>query len=453
MRLHHQPIQATLHHPYCFPTPSSHPSAQMNVEACIALHNALTAHTHPHHRLQRNYFTAYSLSPSSSSPLSSDLLAFLSNIDVPLPPSPHPTFTPFLSLSPPSSLRPQSWLHNEDDYPADEFLLLYTTPDTPCDEPGGLVLSLRTHQVCFVRDAYDDPRERLWGDLHAVLEVYARCVSVGKFVFSLGGDEDREWRWRVEEFTAAELDGALEAWGGFVACVEEKMSSLEAGEREKGEGDGDELEPLVSRTVLDAYPAIPPFARAFLARAKKPRFRYVAPGLRVPDKAFIHRVGRELQERHPAASLTTPRFLLFPWRAPGVPLLSQDDADRWRLPGGRSRILDGRAGLYLDADGIHAHAAILLLPFSIGEKGNVTKGDGFKVERAGQDVLYQHGMCNPFVPGHGTPLAAVLVNWWEQVGNGDWAVDGEGVVGGEELWMRADEEEGAEEFRAEWVCF
>jgi hypothetical protein len=82
------------------------------------------------------------------------------------------------------------------------------------------------------------------------------------------------------------------------------------------------------------------------------------------------------------------------------------------------------------------------------------RGDGSTVERerAGQDVLYRHGICNPFIPGHGTPLAAVLVNWWEQVENEDWGVDENGVVGGEECWKKADTEDCAEDFAIDWVC-
>jgi hypothetical protein len=81
------------------------------------------------------------------------------------------------------------------------------------------------------------------------------------------------------------------------------------------------------------------------------------------------------------------------------------------------------------------------------------KGDGTTVERPGKSVLYQHGMCNPFIPGHNTPLAAVLVNWWEQIENNYWTIDEHGVAGGEDLWRKADTEEDAEHFKTEWSCF
>jgi hypothetical protein len=100
----------------------------------------------------------------------------------------------------------------------------------------------------------------------------------------------------------------------------------------------------------------------------------------------------------------------------------------------------------------HAHASTLLPPFSIGENGYVLRGDGHVVERPGQYVLYEHGICNHFLSGHRMPLAAMLVNWREQVENEDWAVDEHGVAGGEEFWKKVDTEEDAEDVRCEWVC-
>ncbi|KAF1934560.1 hypothetical protein EJ02DRAFT_461079 [Clathrospora elynae] len=74
-------------------------------------------------------------------------------------------------------------------------------------------------------------------------------------------------------------------------------------------------------------------------------------------------------------------------------------------------------------------------------------------ERPGQDVLYQHGECFPFLPGHGTPLASVLVNLWEQIENENWDVDEGRVVGGEDTWKEADTEENAEDYHADYSCF
>jgi hypothetical protein len=50
-------------------------------------------------------------------------------------------------------------------------------------------------------------------------------------------------------------------------------------------------------------------------------------------------------------------------------------------------------------------------------------------------------------------LAADLINWWEQVENEDWQVNQDGVAGGEDVWRKADMEENAENYQAEWSCF
>lgn len=431
----------------------------MNIESCIQLHNTIVSQALPsrsrnhQHRVQRNWFAAHNLDPLSTNidfAIDDNLRRFLEGIDVVVPEQyQHSAFTPFLvGIVEPHELRPQEW-EDCDDYD-DEFILLYKSSSLN-HEIGGLVLSLTTQQVCFVSDIYESPRECLWGDLDKVLEIYMRCIHAGKFI----PHAERLGGWRVEEFTIGELNLALEMWDNLVASIAARLPT-EASRVLDIDGPA-----LIPNHILDMYPVIPPFARAFLSRAKKPTFKYIAPQLQVPDEDFIHRVGQALQERDHDASLATPmheiadcpRFLLFPWRVPGVPLLSQDDYDRWRLPGGRSRILDNRAGLYLTPDIIHAHASTLLLPFSIGENGRVLTGDGSNVERPGQDVLYRHGMCNPFVPDHGTPLAAILVNWWEQLENSYWTVDEHGVAGGEQLWRRADTEEDAEDFKTEWACF
>ena len=441
----------------------------LNVERCIELHNSIVSHARshlpPHHqpRIQRSWFAAHNLDPSSLDSqiiLSDGLKAFLSGIDIVVPEDhQHLAFSPFLiGIPSPNGLRPDDWEGSED-YD-DEFILLYKSTRY---DPGGLVMSLTTHQVCYTHDIFDNPRERLWGDLYTVLEIYKRCIDSGKFVVDANhpGFGDQEGLvtqgWRFEEWTDGELDLALSRWASLVDAIVGKMPTQADEVASQSENDSDGLIPA---SVLDLYPAIPPFARAFLSRAKKPPFTSIAPQLQVPDVAFIHRVGSQLREKYPEASLTTPQhsivncpsFLLFPWRTPGVQFASRDDSDRWQL-GNPSRVLDNRAGLYLVPDNLHAHASTLLLPFSVGGNGHVLRGDGTTVERPGQDVLYQHGICNPFVPDHSTPLAAILVNWWEQVENEDWAVDENGVVGGEDLWRLADMEEDAENFMIEWVCF
>ena len=71
----------------------------------------------------------------------------------------------------------------------------------------------------------------------------------------------------------------------------------------------------------------------------------------------------------------------------------------------------------------------------------------------GQDALYRHGTCTPFLPAHGTPLAAVLVNWCELVEKGNWHIDENGVTGGEDIWKEADMKDKAQDYMTDWSCF
>jgi hypothetical protein len=336
----------------------------------------------------------------------------------------------------------------------------------------------------------------MWADLQDVLEIHWGCVESGKFVIdtknpAFGYDDGlRTQGWRIEGWTQKELERALEVWSNLVDAItkrlpgsnekvenekhdaeekhgaeekhdaEEKQNQHEEPQRKKRRKDDKEV--LIPSETLDKYPAIQTFSRAFLSRAKKPPFTSIAPQLDVPDEAFIHRVGAKLQVLHPDVSLNTPQhefiyltpYLLFPWRTPGIQLTSRSDRDRWQNTSRSTRILDDRAGLYIFPDDYQAHSSSLLLPCQLGGNGHVLRGDGSTVERerAGQDVLYQHGVCNHFLPGHGTPLAAVLVNWWELVENEDWSVDENGVVGGEECWKKADTEDYAEDFPIDWEC-
>ncbi|KAJ4399551.1 hypothetical protein N0V91_009376 [Didymella pomorum] len=116
------------------------------------------------------------------------------------------------------------------------------------------------------------------------------------------------------------------------------------------------------------------------------------------------------------------------------------------------RLLDDRAGLYLSPDEIMTNTVSMLLPFPIGANGHVLRSDGKISDKASHDALYHHGVCEPSLPYHGTSLHAVLANWWSMVAADDWAVDENGVAGGDSKWRMADTEQYAEAFKIEAAC-
>jgi hypothetical protein len=447
-----------------------------DVEKCIELHNRIVSHARSHlppdhqPKIQRNWFIAHSLDPSSPGldfDLDDELTAFLSGIDIVVPePHQHLAFSPFLvGIPPPSRLIPDMWLNMQDLY--GDCMLLYACTGY---DPGGLFYSHSMQQVGYLDSPFLEPQDCLWGDLQNVLEIYWRCVSSGKFVVDAenpgfgDGDSLVTQGWRVEEWTGKELEDALEIWDNLVDAITKRLPGREEEAENDGEPQQEDMDAcLISSDILEQHPVIPPFARAFLSRAKKPTFTSIAPQINIPNEAFIHRIGAQLQELHSADALTfrrhdtayLPYFLLFPWRTPGFNFVDQSNRNKWKNRTGQSHALDNRAGLYLIPDETQARTISLLLPFQLGANGHVLRSDGAKVERerSGQDVLYQHGECFPFLPGHGTPLAAVLASWWGQVENETWPVDENGVVGGEDTWKEADTEENAEDYQADYSCF
>jgi hypothetical protein len=438
-----------------------------DVQKCIELHNSIVSHACtnlPPERqpiLQRNWFEAHSLDASSPDlELDDSLEAFLSGIDIVIPKeNQYLSFTPFLiGIASPGEMQPDGW-ENMEEY--EDFVLLYRGPGY---DPGGLVYSQATQQVCFILDPIDDPRECMWGDLHDVLELYLHLIDSEKFFVDA---KDPAWDpgldtqyWKFAEWTDEEMTLSLNAWASLVDAITTRLPGKRGDADDQPQAKKQKVvedDVLIPIEALKRYPAIPPFARAFLSRAKKPSFTSIAPQLDVPNEEFIHRIGAQLQERYPDAKLSTlqheiircPRFLLFPWRTPGVQFVSQAERNRWHT-GHPSRILDNRFGLYITPDVFYAHACSLLLPFQLGR--NVLRGDGTTLDRPAQDALYQHGMCNPFLPGHGTPLAAILDNWLEQIENEHWQVDAIGVTGESALWKQADTEAHSKDFQPGWDC-
>lgn len=69
---------------------------------------------------------------------------------------------------------------------------------------------------------------------------------------------------------------------------------------------------------------------------------------------------------------------------------------------------------------LETYEAVMLLPFAIGINEQVRQGDGLRHGEMGNDSLYRHGICDPTLIGHGTPLAVVLMDWYELVSGEAW---------------------------------
>lgn len=161
------------------------------------------------------------------------------------------------------------------------------------------------------------------------LERYLGCIENGKSAFDWeslrNGDELKAQGWKVEGWAERELEWTLGVWKDLVASIETRMPLSQTLQNEDA---GDLLTPA---DILDQHPAMPSFVRAFLSRARKSSFAFIASHLRVPDEAFTDRIGVELTSRHPNFTLTdlpvrgdagSPHFLLFPYATPGITFTS-----------------------------------------------------------------------------------------------------------------------------------
>ncbi|KAI6899351.1 hypothetical protein KC318_g9499 [Hortaea werneckii] len=79
--------------------------------------------------------------------------------------------------------------------------------------------------------------------------------------------------WTIVPWTAKDLEEALEGWDSAVEAIEETMQLDDA---ETADG-------LLDAACLDAAKIPDGFAREFLTKARRPRFDFIAPGLRVPS--------------------------------------------------------------------------------------------------------------------------------------------------------------------------
>lgn len=87
-----------------------------------------------------------------------------------------------------------------------------------------------THQVCFVRDAFDEPRDRMWGDVDAVLELSLRVDRVGQVCLLMqstpgfgNGHGLVMQGWRVAEWTEKELGQVLYIGKSWVDAVTARL--------------------------------------------------------------------------------------------------------------------------------------------------------------------------------------------------------------------------------------
>ena len=237
--------------------------------------------------------------------------------------------------------------------------------------------------------------------------------------------------WMVVPCTERDLTDTLTVWAHLVEAMHSRLTS-------KGD-DNDDAEAhdaeygLYSDETLNAAGIRDGFARDFLSQELKPRFKYIAPGLRIQSsEEFINQPYGSIPRRSETA---TRPILLFRGEDNTTP-----PATLPTIPNGSQVPI----GVYLqdcdrEAPSPFEDGARLLLPFALGGEDSWARtSDERSLSRS--DMLYQIGV-NPFISPHAMQLMAILMQWYQCVVDGYWEVDENGVTGGIAKFREAESEE------------
>ncbi|KAG9513995.1 hypothetical protein KCV07_g8427, partial [Aureobasidium melanogenum] len=203
-----------------------------------------------------------------------------------------------------------------EDYPG-QYMTLYTPNDRLGSHPFGLVYDQETHE-CVINFAniWFEPTDRAlpWQRLETVLSVYIDMVESEKVVcirddVEQSGDIKRvvvdgdiKWLdtrdrpdailadpvtgvkrnrgvmfgpWIVQPYTKAMLERCLQIWDSLVQAIEDRIPRPPDNDTIVEYG-------LANEQMLDLAGVTEEFTKQILLRARRPRFTFIAPGLRLP---------------------------------------------------------------------------------------------------------------------------------------------------------------------------
>ncbi|KAI0839678.1 hypothetical protein F5Y06DRAFT_12269 [Hypoxylon sp. FL0890] len=414
------------------------------------------------------YFTTHGAAAEALRPrLHPSLAAFLDAAI--LPPADGPEPAPFFfwadGLSHPNSLFADQAadLYNE---PADSLVCLYFPTIGHGGEFGG---GLFYHQGCHRAAVFmhlDDygyalPVEahpELWHPLETVLSNWIDLVHLGKITASprdapaqFDSEKIGPWEWRP--YSDAQVTACVCAWDRLCDAIEARVLPLLP--PTSATAHAVEPEPLLAPSALDAASVPNPcFARDFLSRARRPRFRCIAPGLILPPSDASEFAALQSFVRLPRGPQAIPPVCIFPaaraeLKADLTGSLSPF-CDDFRVTSAGSPVPSRvPAGVYSesverDAFDNTGEGFRLLLPYGLtGDVGDTNAGarksDGSFVGTGTVAELFQHGY-KPFGGDYYRPqrLERLFDHWRKLVDEGIWSVGPEGVEGTIDTFRQAD---------------
>lgn len=241
--------------------------------------------------------------PPSLTFLSQDVVAFLkiaqaghmANSD-----NAHTFHRYLIGLSVPEMLNENAmFASDEDSSNKQRYITLYQeNPYLLATHALGLMYDQTTHRAIHVESldntmAVENGRQQ-WLPLEVILEGYLQMIDQGK-IQALGvdyepidGDQEAAHPWIMPSYTEHDLAEATAAWNLLVAEVEQRM------------GIEDQTADGVPSTIgfSEGRLNLPPrsFAIRFIQAVRKPRFTFLAPGLRLPTQQPFAEVPVEEEE-------------------------------------------------------------------------------------------------------------------------------------------------------------
>ncbi|KAI0190068.1 hypothetical protein EV127DRAFT_453839 [Xylaria flabelliformis] len=426
----------------------------MDHARCAALHNYLVhyawiaerrapafLHSNPN-----TFFTIHGATADALRPqLDPSVAAFLATALI--PPlnirEPPPFFIWASEVSNPDDIF-ANWAADLFDQPEDSLVTLYLPNIGQGEEFGGGVFYHQGYHRAVVFMHMDDygfalPIEKhpeLWHPLETILSNWIDLIHLGKVTASP----------RI-------VTTCVDSWDRLCDAIEARIELLPATNIAI---DAAEPEQLVAPAVLDSV-SVPEncFARSFLTRARRPQFRFIAPGLTLPSADAPEFAATQPFTNLPRGPQAIPPVCLFP-TASGESAASLpgplNPFYRDFRTGTADSLISSRipAGVYSESVDRSAYDNTeegfrLLLPYGFegddwdaGDKG-ARKSDGSVIEWGNLGDLFQHGY-KPFGGDYYRPqrLERLFDHWRKLVVEGVWSVGPQGVEGSIETFREAD---------------
>jgi hypothetical protein len=309
-------------------------------------------------------------------------------------------------------------------------------------------------------DIYDfgSEKEPEWMPLEDILSSFIEMVHQKRIV-AIPVDSDvnnpqefREYHWEepIDFYTPwmlAEEDNkivdiTISAWHGLLNAIESRLPKpTDAAQDEVTRSDDVETETYYEEHI-EACDIHGYFIKPFLQRARIPKFRYVAPGLRIvsseelADQPFNNIDLDQIRRPHDKAVYEYKWYPFLFLRADGK--LPKSQSQCFGYPWENAS--EYSTGLYLTSSKTieRADGCNLVLPFPINTQGRARFGDMQPIRNyRSHDGLYQPGR-NVVVRNDVLRLELLFKNWTSMVKSGHWDVDENGVAGGIEKFKEAD---------------